>query len=36
VGIAAIGAVVMGVLGVWYLMRMLATFRARGYISRHV
>jgi ABC-2 type transport system permease protein len=36
VGIAALGAVVMGVLGIWYLMRMLATFRARGYISRHV
>jgi ABC-2 type transport system permease protein len=36
VGIAAIGAVVMAVLGVWYLMRMLATFRKRGFISRHV
>jgi ABC-2 type transport system permease protein len=36
VGIAAIGAVVMSVLAVWFLMRMLAVFRNRGYISRHV
>jgi ABC-2 type transport system permease protein len=36
VGIAAIGAVVVVVLSVWYLTRMLATFRDRGYISRHV
>ena len=36
VGIAAGGAVVLAVLSVWYLTRMLATFRRRGYISRHV
>ena len=36
VGIAAGGAVVLAVLSVVYLTRMLATFRKRGYISRHV
>jgi ABC-2 type transport system permease protein len=36
VGLAAIGTVVVGVLAVWFLTRMLATFRDRGYISRHV
>jgi ABC-2 type transport system permease protein len=36
VGIAAAGAVVMAVLAIWFLLRMLATFRRRGYISRHV
>lgn len=36
VGIAAGGAVVMAVLALWFLLRMLATFRRRGYISRHV
>ncbi len=36
VGIAAGGAVVVAILAVWYLTRMLATFRRRGYISRHV
>ncbi|HEU5302843.1 MAG TPA: ABC transporter permease [Acidimicrobiia bacterium] len=36
VAIAAGGAVVAAVLGVWFLTRMLAVFRSRGYISRHV
>jgi len=36
VGIAAGGAVVLSALAVWYLTRMLATFRKRGYISRHM
>ena len=36
VGIEAGGAVVLAALSVWYLTRMLATFRRRGYISRHV
>ena len=36
VGLAAIGTVGVGVLAVWFLTRMLATFRDRGYISRHV
>ena len=36
VGIAAAGAVVASLLAVWYLTRMLATFRRRGFISRHV
>jgi ABC-2 type transport system permease protein len=36
VGIAAAGAVVVALLAVWYLTRMLATFRRRGFISRHV
>jgi ABC-2 type transport system permease protein len=36
VGLAAIGAVVVGVVAVWFLTRMLATFRRRGFISRHV
>ena len=36
VGIAAAGAVVAALLAVWYLTRMLATFRRRGFISRHV
>ena len=36
VGIAAGSALVLAILAVWYLTRMLATFRKRGYISRHV
>ena len=36
VGLGAIGAVVLAVLSVWFLTRMLATFRHRGFISRHV
>jgi ABC-2 type transport system permease protein len=36
VGLGAVGAVVLSVLSVFYLTRMLATFRRRGYISRHV
>ena len=36
VGLAAAGAVVVALLSVWYLTRMLATFRRRGFISRHV
>jgi ABC-2 type transport system permease protein len=36
VGIAAVGTVVVGVAAVWFLTRMLATFRRRGFISRHV
>jgi ABC-2 type transport system permease protein len=36
VGIAAIGAVVLAAISVWFLMKMLAVFRSRGYISRHV
>jgi ABC-2 type transport system permease protein len=35
-GIAAIGALVLAVASVWFVVRMLAVFRARGYISRHV
>jgi ABC-2 type transport system permease protein len=36
VAIAGGGAVVLSALSVWFLTRMLATFRRRGYISRHV
>jgi ABC-2 type transport system permease protein len=36
VGLAALGAVVVGAGSVWFLTRMLATFRRRGFISRHV
>ncbi|MEX2256528.1 MAG: ABC transporter permease [Acidimicrobiia bacterium] len=36
VGIAAASALVMAVFSVWFLMRMLAVFRSRGYISRHI
>jgi ABC-2 type transport system permease protein len=35
-GIAAAGAVVLAALSLLYVTRMLATFRRRGYISRHV
>ena len=35
-GIAAVGALVLAVASVWFVVRMLALFRARGYISRHV
>jgi ABC-2 type transport system permease protein len=34
--IAAVGTVVLAVGAVWFVARMLAVFRARGYISRHV
>jgi ABC-2 type transport system permease protein len=36
VGIAAGGALVLAAASVWFLTRMLATFRHRGYISRHM
>jgi ABC-2 type transport system permease protein len=36
VGIAAVGTVVVGIASVWFLVQMLATFRRRGFISRHV
>jgi ABC-2 type transport system permease protein len=36
VALGALGALVLAVLGVWYLTRMLSVFRSRGYISRHV
>ena len=36
VGLAALGAAVMSIASVWFLTRMLATFRRRGFISRHV
>jgi len=35
-GIAFGSALVLAVLAIWFLTRMLATFRSRGYISRHV
>jgi ABC-2 type transport system permease protein len=35
-GIAAAGTLVLTVAAVWFVVRMLALFRARGYISRHV
>lgn len=35
VGIAAAGSLVLAVASVLFLMRMLSTFRRRGYISRH-
>jgi ABC-2 type transport system permease protein len=35
VGIAAIGSVVMLFLAGWFLVRMLTTFRKRGYITRY-
>ena len=34
--IAAAGALVLAVASVWFVVRMLAVFRARGYISRYV
>lgn len=36
VGIAAAGAVALAALSVWFLTYMLAKFRSRGYINRHV
>jgi ABC-2 type transport system permease protein len=36
VGIAAVSATVLAALAVWFLTSMLAVFRKRGYISRHV
>jgi ABC-2 type transport system permease protein len=36
VGLAALSAVALVALSVWFLTRMLATFRRRGFISRHV
>jgi ABC-2 type transport system permease protein len=36
VRLAAAGTVVLAGFAVWFLTRMLAVFRARGYISRHV
>jgi ABC-2 type transport system permease protein len=35
-GIAAVGTFVLAVGAVWFVVHMLAVFRARGYISRHV
>jgi ABC-2 type transport system permease protein len=35
-GLAAVGALVLAVASVWFVVRMLAVFRARGYISRYV
>jgi ABC-2 type transport system permease protein len=35
-GIAAVGTVVVAIGAVWFVVRMLAVFRDRGYISRHV
>jgi ABC-2 type transport system permease protein len=35
VGLAAVGAAVLAMASVWFVVRMLATFRSRGYISRH-
>ena len=35
IGIAAFGTLVFGVLAAWFLVRMLATFRRRGYITRY-
>ncbi len=34
--IAAVGALVLAVASVWFVVRMLSVFRARGYISRYV
>src|SRR2546430_10026007 len=34
--IAAVGALVLAVASVWFVVRMLAVFPARGYISRYV
>ncbi|HWW53514.1 MAG TPA: hypothetical protein VNY84_07090, partial [Acidimicrobiales bacterium] len=36
IGIGAIGTVALGAISLLYVTRMLATFRRRGYISRHV
>ena len=36
IGWGALGAVVLAVGSVWFVMRMLAAFRSRGYISRLV
>jgi ABC-2 type transport system permease protein len=35
IGIAAIGSVVVLLLAAWFLVRMLKTFRKRGYITRY-
>ena len=35
IGIAAFGTLVFGFLAAWFLVRMLATFRRRGYITRY-
>jgi ABC-2 type transport system permease protein len=34
--VAAVGATVLAAAAGWFLVRMLATFRSRGYISRHM
>jgi ABC-2 type transport system permease protein len=34
--IAAVGSVVLAAVSAWFVVKMLAVFRARGYISRHV
>jgi len=36
VGLAVAGAIVLAIFAVWFLTHMLAVFRRRGYISRHV
>jgi len=36
VGVAFASAIVMSAFALWFLTRMLAVFRSRGYISRHV
>lgn len=35
-GVATLGTIVLAVGSVWFVVRMLAVFRERGYISRHV
>jgi ABC-2 type transport system permease protein len=32
---AAVGSLALGVLGIWFVTRMLKTFRLRGYVTRH-
>jgi ABC-2 type transport system permease protein len=36
IGLATVGTIVLGAASVWFVVRMLAVFRDRGYISRHV
>jgi ABC-2 type transport system permease protein len=36
IAIAAVGSILLAIGAAWFVVRMLATFRSRGYISRHM
>ncbi len=35
-GLAAVGSILLALASSWFVVRMLATFRSRGYVSRHM